>query len=168
MGTPYQSSQSKQKFLDAIQEQKNTAERINTMFKEDIQRQTNLSELSTIKYSQIITNLEKAEQQPSDKYICASLLQSIIDAGRYHAMIEKEQRSMTDAYYHFDKSKIYDEEKIAILPLSSMNRGGSFFFATQKNQSRETLQQRLHRLQKNGYPQATFLYRPRKDGEQQE
>ncbi len=111
---------------------------------------------------QQIAQLFQVLSAPYDKRQVAQRLQSVIDAGRMHSLIEKEHHLLTEIY-HLYAHYAQGDNTIGLVPLSSAKKWWCVLMVMPYEEWRNAFDAMIQHLQQH-YPQLSVHHQSRRDG----
>lgn len=99
-----------------------------------------------------------------DEAQAGRFIDTVNEFGVTSALYEREYELFSQIQYAFSRSRSFRSESIGLCPLNLSSAGGSFFFVTQYEKSRETVGLLMQELEKEWYQHATLEYASWRDG----
>ncbi len=114
-------------------------------------------------YAHLLDYREQILSRPGDDGCVEWFIQSVMDCGLYHLMIEKDMHQFFQIYAWFDELKNFPNEKLWLMPISTTKPGWSILFVTRRGSSQETMEELLERLRPQ-HRHVHFSYLSWRDG----
>ncbi len=114
-------------------------------------------------YAHLLDYREQILTRPGDDDSVEWFIQSVMDCGLYHLMIEKDMHQFFQLYSRFDELKSLPNEKIWLMPISTTKPWWSILFVTRRGDSQATMEQLLDRLRAQ-HRNVHFSYLSWRDG----
>lgn len=110
---------------------------------------------------QQIAQLYQALAMPYDKWHIAKRIQSVVDAGRMHSLIEKEHHLLTEIYHLYEQNNTWNSA-LWLVPLTSAKKWWCVLMVMPYEEGRNAFEATITQLQQQ-YPQLCVHHQSRRD-----
>lgn len=111
----------------------------------------------------LLNNLEALISNPFSYDIINKFIVTIWEHWLFNSLLEKDYKLLIETLYLFDELKVYPDEKIWLIPVSSGKTWWCLLFVTYHEKSRETMERLLQRMKQKWYNKISYEYLSWKD-----